>query len=130
MYTFRDSLVHAQRLTESLNFPENQACLQPVGSSLPGCLYDLLSAGEEGNAQQSAGTSQHCRDCQPFLKGNHTSFSQITEALDGPFPAFSGNEKMKRGDKVVKARDKKGQKLKREVAKPRHVTYTISGISE
>lgn len=34
------------------------------------------------------------------------------------------------GGKVVKARDKKGQKLKREVAKPRHVTYTISGISE
>lgn len=38
------------------------------------------------------------------------SFSQITEALGGPFPASSGNEEMKGGDEVVKVRDKKGSK--------------------
>lgn len=78
--------------------PENQAGLQAAASSLPGCLYDLLSAGGWGvggmGAQQWAGSSQsRCWDCQAFLRGNHTGFSQITEALGGPLPASSGNEK-------------------------------------
>lgn len=71
-------------------------CSQSVPACLAACTI-CCQPGEDGNAQQSAGTSQHCRDCQPLLRGNHTSFSQITEALDGPFPASSGNEKMKGG---------------------------------
>lgn len=46
---------------------------------------------------------------------------------------FQLPQEMKRWRGVArwwKRETKKGQKLKREVAKPRHVTYTISGISE
>lgn len=132
VYTFSDSLVHAQ-LPSSLSISPKIKLVsrQPLPACLAACTI-CCQLGKEGvcNSRQ-APASAAAGTAKPSSGEIIRALVKSQRRSVGRFP-LPQEMKRRRGGRRggERERQKKGQRLKREVAEPHHVTWTISGISE